>query len=272
MYRIVATDLDGTLLKNDKTISPFTESELKRINDLGVIFLPSTGRTHVEIPEPVRKLPFLRYALCCNGGAVYDYELEKYIFETTIDLSLGLEVLHFLKDYPVCPSFVINGKRYVQGDETDHIPEEILRIMAKGILFNCTGLYELETKVKELNSGIQKMMIYPNKPEYRDEVMAVLSKQFPQLEVSSSGPSYIEVNAKGIDKGVALHKFCDLLNIDIKDTMVFGDAENDIAMLKVAGLSVVMDNGTDKAKEYADQICPSNEDDGVAKTLQEYIY
>ena len=73
MYRVVAADLDGTLLRSDKTVSEETIGELRRITEKGVFFIPSTGRTHRELPEALRKLPFLRYALCCNGGAVYDY-------------------------------------------------------------------------------------------------------------------------------------------------------------------------------------------------------
>ena len=272
MYKIVAADLDGTLLRNDKTISPLTREELERINDLGVIFLPSTGRTHVEIPKPVMELPFLNYGLCVNGGAIYDYKEEKYIFQTTIPVETAIEVYHFLKDYPVCPSCVINGRRLVQGDEDGEISDFIKGVMAKGILFNCTGVYDMESEIRKINDDIQKMLVYTLDPKYREEVMKALNDRFPQLQISSSGPSFIEVNANGIDKGVALKRFCELKGVAIEDTMVFGDAENDISMLKAGGLSVVMENGSEETKAVADVICPSNEDDGVALTLQKYIY
>ena len=272
MYKIIAADLDGTLLRNDKSISPFTFAELERINSLGVIFLPSTGRTHVEIPKPIRDLPFLNYGLCVNGGAIYDYKEEKYIFQNTIPMETAIEVYRFLKDYPVCPSCVINGKRFVQSDENGKISDYILGVMAKGIQFNCTGTYDIESKIKEINNDVQKMLIYPLDPKYRDEVMNALKEKFPQLQISTSGPSFIEVNAYGIDKGVALQRFCELKDVDIKDTMVFGDAENDISMLKAGGYAVVMENGTPPTIAVADEICPSNEDDGVALTLKKYIY
>ena len=271
MYKIVAADLDGTLLRNDKSISPFAREELERINELGVIFLPSTGRTHVEIPQPIRELPFLNYGLCVNGGAIYDYKEEKYIFQNTIPIKTAIEVYSFLKDYPVCPSCVINGRRLVQGDENGEISDFIKGVMAKGILFNCTGVYDMESQIRKLNCDIQKMLIYTMDPKYREEVMGALKKSFPQLQISSSGPSYIEVNANGIDKGVALKRFCELKGVDTKDTMVFGDAENDISMLKAGGLSIVMENGTKETKAVADVICPSNEEDGVAITLKKYI-
>ena len=270
MYRVIACDLDGTLLKDDKTISEKTAKALRRITEKGVIFLPSTGRTHRELPGALKELPFLRYALCCNGGAVYDYEKDEYIYEDSIPHDLAVEVLGYARTLPVYETVVVNGERIVQGDENDEIVDYIRKVAVKGILFNFKGAHDVKEAFASKNMNAQKILLYLAENGNRDEVIEDLSTRFPELAVSSSGPLFIEVNIKGVDKGKALKNFCELMDIPVTESMAFGDAENDISMLEAAGLAVVMENGTEKTKQHADIICASNNDDGVAETIDEY--
>ena len=271
MYRVVAADLDGTLLRSDKTISEETIGELRRITEKGVFFIPSTGRTHRELPGALRKLPFLRYALCCNGGAVYDYREQRYIYEETIPYDLALEVLEYTKTIPVYESVVVNGERICKGKDDGSICEYIRKRAVKDILFNFTGASDVKKAFAAKHSDSQKMLLYLDDRADRETVIRGLRERFPQLEVSSSGPVYIEVNVKGVDKGKALTRFCKMQNIPVEESVAFGDAENDLTMLDAAGLAVVMENGTDEAKRHADMVCPSNDEDGVRIALQKLI-
>ncbi|MBQ6654872.1 MAG: HAD family phosphatase [Erysipelotrichaceae bacterium] len=269
MYRVLACDLDGTLLRDDKTISEETKEALRKITEKGVIFLPSTGRTHRELPTILRDLPFLQYALCCNGGSVYDYRKDCYIYEDAIPHDLALEVLQFVKTLPVYETVVVNGARIVKGDENDEICDYIRQVAVKGLLFNFTGAHDVKAAFAKTEMDAQKFLLYLAEGADRDQVMSQLSEQFPQLLVSSSGPKFIEVNIRGVDKGKALIRFCQLMNVPIEESMAFGDAENDISMLDAAGRAVVMENGTPETKKHADMICPSNNDDGVRKVIEE---
>lgn len=271
MYRLVAADLDGTLLRTDKTISEETIEELKRITEKGVCFIPSTGRTHCELPDALKNLPFLRYALCCNGGAVYDFQEKRYIYEETIPYDLALELLDYVKSIPVYESVAVNGERICRGDEEGNICEYIRNRAVKGILFNFTGAYDVKKAFAEKKMGAQKFLLYLDDGADKEEVIKDLRERFPQLEISSSGPIYIEVNVKGVDKGKALANFCKMQGIPIEESIAFGDAENDLTMLDAAGLAVVMENGTEEAKRHADMICPSNDADGVKIALQKLI-
>ena len=269
MYRVLACDLDGTLLRDDKTISEQTKEAIKRITDKGVIFLPSTGRTHRELPSLLNELPFLQYALCCNGGSVYDYRNDRYIYEDAIPHDLAVEVLEFVKSLPVYETVVVNGARIVKGDENDEICSYIRTVAVKGLLFNFTGAHDVKAAFARTGMDAQKFLLYLAEGADRDQVMRQLAERFPQLLISSSGPVFIEVNIKGVDKGKALRKFCELMNVPIDQSMAFGDAENDISMLEAAGKAVVMENGTPETKKHADVICPSNNDDGVRKVIEE---
>lgn len=269
MYRILACDLDGTLLRDDKTISAQTAAELKRISDKGVFFLPSTGRTHRELPEALRDLPFLQYALCCNGGTVYDYQKQKYIYEDAIPYETALRVLDYVKKLPVYETVVVNGERIAKGDENGEICDYIRKTAVKGILFNFTGAADVKEAFALRHQDAQKMLLYPAEDADYRKVMDELKEQFPELEISSSGPKFIEVNVKGVDKGKALSNFCAMMEIPIEESIAFGDAENDISMLKAAGKAIVMANGTEETKKHADIICKSNNDDGVRRMIEE---
>lgn len=271
MYRVVATDLDGTLLRTDKTISEETIAEFARISGKGVFFIPSTGRTHRELPAAIRDLPFLHYALCCNGAAVYDYKEKRYIYEETIPYELALELLEYTKSIPVYESVVVKGERICKGDDEGNICEYIRNRAVKDILFNFTGACDVKAAFAEKRMDAQKLLLYLDDRADREAVIRDLRERFPQLEISSSGPIYIEVNVKGVDKGKALGNFCRMLNIPLEETIAFGDAENDLTMLDAAGLAVVVENGTEEAKRHADLICPSNNEDGVKAALQKLI-
>lgn len=121
------------------------------------------------------------------------------------------------------------------------------------------------------NNGVQKIMVYPAALDKKDYVIEELGRRFPELEITTSGPMYVEINAKGIDKGRTLKLLCEKLSMTIDNAIAFGDAGNDLAMLKAAGYAVVPENGTDEAKEFADMICPSCDDDGVRRALEELI-
>ena len=269
MYKVLACDLDGNLFRDDKLISKETAAALQRISDKGVIVLPSTGRTHLELPSLLQDLSFLRYALCCNGGVVYDYQENRYVYEETIPYELTVRVLDYVKKLPVYESVVVDGKRIGKGDENNEVCEYIRQFAVKGILSNIDGAYDVKEAYADRHLDAQKLLLYPGEDADKEAVMKDLRSAFPELEVSSSGPKLIEVNIKGVDKGKSLKIFCEMMEIPIEESIAFGDAENDISMLKAAGMAVVMENGTAETKKHADLICPSNNDDGVRKTIEE---
>ena len=162
MYKIVACDLDGTLLRDDKTISEETVEILKKVTQMGVVFLPSTGRTHRELPPVIRELPFLRYALCCNGAAIYDYEKNAYIYEDAIPHDIALKVLEYVKTIPVYETVVVNGERIAKGDENDELIDYIKEKAVKGILFNLKGAHDVKAAFSERKQDAQKIMLYLN--------------------------------------------------------------------------------------------------------------
>ena len=267
MFRLVATDLDGTLLRSDKTISKETEEVLSSLYERDVFFVPTTGRAHIELPGPVRGIAHLRYAITCNGGGVYDYHEQRYIYNFTIDKELGERVLKFSESLPVYPSFVCDGKRYVLAGEDGKIPDHIIKRAARGVLDTAHASRNLYATLEEMQDGLQKIFLYSDDETLTPDIISRLQDAFPELFITTSGPIFIEINAPGIDKGKTLRLLCEHLGIPIEESIAFGDAANDLSMLKAAGCAIVPENGTDEAKALADLPCESCNDDGVRKAL-----
>ena len=268
---LIASDLDGTLLRSDKTISIETKNLLYALHEKGVLFVPSTGRSHTELPEAIRELSFLKYAITCNGGGVYDYDEGQYLFNYTIEKSMAKQVLEFCKKVPVCPTMVCEGERYIETDATGRISEFVRKIASPGILELATESEDLSVTLENIETEVQKIMLYPLEIDRREEILLELKKRFPGLAITTSGPMYIEVNAGGIDKGKTLNALCEHLKIPISHVVAFGDAGNDIAMLQAAGYAVVPKNGSEEAKKYADRFCETCDEDGVRKALTELM-
>ena len=271
MFRLVATDLDGTLLRSDKTISKETEEFLSSLYEKDIFFVPTTGRSHRELPDPVRRIEHLRYAITCNGGGVYDFDEQRYIYNFTIDKELAERVLRYSESLPVYPSFVCDGKRYVLTEADGKISDYVLRRAAAGVLDLAQPSRNLFATLQEMTSGLQKIFLYSKDDDLTPGIIARLKEEFPELFITTSGPIFIEINAAGIDKGKTLRLLCEHLNIPIEESVAFGDAANDLAMLKAAGCAVVPANGTDEAKALADLNCESCDDDGVRKALERLI-
>lgn len=268
MFRLVATDLDGTLLRSDKTISHKTEKMLSSLGKRGVYYVPSTGRTHRELPDPVRGIAQLRYAITCNGGGVYDFNERRYVYNFTIDKDLGERVLRFCESLPVYPTIVCDGKRYILTGTDGKVADYVIQRAAPGIVEKATRSRDLVASLKGTAAGLQKVFLYAKGEDLTAGIVSKLQGEFPELTITTSGPIYVEVNASGIDKGRTLRLLCDYLGIPVGESIAFGDAANDLAMLKAAGCAVVPRNGTAEAKAVADIICESCDDDGVRMTLE----
>ena len=268
MYRLLAMDLDGTLLRSDKTISQQTVDTLTALSQQGVYFVPCTGRTHIELPRVIRDLPFLNYAITTNGGGIYDYVNGKYICSFGIDNETAIRVFEHAENWPVYPSMVVNGVRMIQADETGKIPQFVMENAAKGIVATAVACPDLKQYLRDSGESAQKILFYPSDADTGVRIIEKLREAFPELAITKSGPLFVEVNAQGIDKGKTLHLLCRHLGVDISETAAFGDAENDIPLLDAAALAVVTANGTQETKKHADLICDSCDNDGVRKALE----
>ena len=270
--KMVCLDLDGTLLNHEKTITQRTRRALERAAEAGVLVVPTTGRFFSGIPQAVRDLPFIRYAIVCNGAQLYDRAEDRILRRWDIPLDRAMAVLDYMDTLPVIYDCFLDDWSYV-GDgylETmdTYIPDPVI----------CAALRKLRKPVGSLRrflaergEPVQKLQMFFRDRAVQDRVTAEMPGLFPDMAITSAMDNNLEINAGEATKGHGLKALCGLLGVDPRDTVAFGDGVNDLTMIRAAGLGVAMGNGVPALKAEADRVALTNEEDGVAVLLEELL-
>lgn len=269
--KLVALDLDGTLLNSAKQISSQTMETLQKAADQGVIIVPSTGRSVDGIPDEIVALPFVQYALTLNGAVVVNIRTKEVIYESNFTKEEAMQLWKHLQQYDALSDCAIDGELYMEHQAFDRLsdfgqsPERIalFRRTRKETFSIREMLLREETRVAKMN------LLFEN-PLKRINAKYEL-EQLPYIEVSSSMEKNLEINKKGGNKGAGLLALAKYLNITKDEIMACGDSDNDYSMIKAAGLGVAMENGLDEIKHIADRITLSNDQDGVAHAIKQWV-
>ena len=270
--RMIATDLDGTLLTSEKELTARTRAALEAAAAAGIEIVPATGRILCGLPGPVRELPFLRYAVTVNGAAVCDVRSGETLYEATIDTDTALAVLEYFDTLPVIYDAYIDGQGYMPAAMYESAAEFVRNPHSLKLV------YDLRRPVPDLKAFIaggrrraQKIQLFSKETGFRDIVIPQMRRRFPSLAVSSSMSANIEVNSGEAGKDRGLLELAARLGIRPSEILAFGDEINDIPMLRAAGCGVAMGNGCDEAKAAADAVAPGNDSDGVAWVIDRLL-
>lgn len=270
--KLIAFDLDGTFLNNDKTIPQKNIDALCAAAGRGIHIVPATGRIHSGVPEAVRALPFIRYYICINGAYVYDAVEDRPIYSADVPLDIALRFYEEMDKLPVmCDCYQDNSGFITQKmyDEADYyVPDKGILHLVKTLR---VPVPELKEYLRQKGKDVQKLQAYFHDISLRDRELERLPKLFPELLFSTSVSNNIEVNSRLAGKGNGLKALCRELKIDIADTAAFGDSLNDEDMLSAAGLGIAMANALESTKRAADVLTLSNNDAGVAAGIEKYI-
>ena len=267
--KLIALDLDGTLLNSDKRLSERNRAALSAAAEAGIEIAPSTGRFYRGIPESVRALPFVRCAITINGAQVVDLRSGETIYTAEVPLDQALEFLAFLDTLPVIYDCYVNGWGYVTAWMRDRAEDYIDYVHSLNMLRELRSpVPELKAWLQEQGKGVQKLQLYTRDRAKREELLQTLAEKFPALVFTTSLPNNIEVNCAAANKGDALLALAAHLGITQAQTMAFGDGLNDLAMLRAAGCGVAMGNAHPELKAAADLVTADCDADGVAAVIE----
>ena len=269
--KLILLDLDGTLLTTDKKISPANYAALEQAAAKGIHIVPCTGRFFRGMPEAVRALPFLHYAITINGADIYDAKADKSLHQALISPQRADEVFAVLDTLPVIYDCFQDGWGWM--DQTFYDIADLYgmgEVRPEWIRKMRTPVEDFRGTIRRRNRGIQKTQMFFRDMALRARMLDELPLRFPDLSVTTSLVNNIEINSGDAHKGAALLELCRHLNIDPAETMAFGDGLNDVTMIKTAGIGVAMGNATQRVKDVADFITDSNDNDGVARAIQHF--
>lgn len=269
--KMIGMDLDGTLLTTQKELTAYTKQVLKRAAEQGIIVMPATGRPLRGITEDLLEFSEFRYAVTANGGRVVDLRSGESLCEELVPVDAARKILKIFEHFDTLREIYFDGTGYAQADmlrDVGRYLEE--QPMMEYLLRTRVAVPDLWEKFEKENRGADKVQGLFVSMEEREQALEEL-RAVPGIEITGALKKNIEVNAAGVNKGRAMIRLGERLGIRREEIMAFGDGTNDLKMLKEAGTGVAMENAKEEVKKAADYITASNDEEGVARFIEEYV-
>ncbi len=289
MYKLITIDLDGTLLNRYGEVTEYTKDIIKKTTNKGVLVVLASGRISESVLTIAKEIGADKYYISGNGSVLYDMQKDEILYENYLTKEKVLEIIE------LCDKNSIYYNIYTEN-----------AVLAKSLNYN-VAFYNYENTKKSSdkktdinivedmynyirNSNLNKFLKITICDENKIVFSSILRKiknisDIDVLEVSHMsqkkiktgtkevevGYFYTEVSSKNVDKWFAIEKVMELENIKKEEVMALGDNNNDIVMIKNAGLGVAMGHSNEQVKKVADYITADNNEDGVAKAIERYV-
>ena len=269
--KLVASDLDGTLLNKNKEITPRLFDALKKLDELGIYFVPSTGRPFGTVPQAIKELPFLKYVITSNGATIYDATEKKNIIENYLTPEAVDAVIEIARELPVITEYFIEGKAYIAKKVYDDLtPFDLTESHVTYIKNSRTPVENFWDEMKRNNTVLENINLVFRDMELRKKTWDRL-KALGLASVTAATTKNIEITSLYATKAKALEKLCEVLCFTRENVLAMGDGDNDMPMIQFAGIGVAMANGEEHIKQAADIIADDCNDFGAAKILEQII-
>jgi len=267
-FDLLVLDVDGTLHNSHREISDATKNALIEAQKRGKTIAIASGRSIAGIRQTASAISLEEYGgyvIAYNGTTVINCKTGECIYNQTLPADLIAPVYEEAAKLQVAIMAYRDSAKeiIVAGGVTDYV--------AADAAASCVTIRETDQFVKELSFSINKIFV-SGEPDKMKEVERILQRKFGSvLNVFRSDPYYVELLPKYTDKGVAVDKLVKYMDITKERVMCVGDSNNDLPMLRYAGMGVAMGNASDRIKEQADYVTDSNDDDGIVKVIEKFM-
>ena len=271
-YKIVASDLDGTLLNKEQTVSEENLCAISEIKRLGVEFVPTTGRGMNEVNLSLINSPDIRYVITSNGAVAFDKNIGKPILTRYISKDAVRLVLESVRPYNVFIVVHEGGKTYFDKNKYN---TEFLNTCGIDAYFghiisqHAEAVEDFESFL--LSSGEMELIALFFEFDEATCSCKQIFEDSRRLCAVAPHTNYLEVYSSDAGKGKTLTALSDMLGIDIADVIAVGDSKNDSSMIEEAGLGLAVANACDALKELADQTICDNSQHIAKYVLENFI-
>ena len=268
-YRLIALDVDGTLLNSGLELTPGNRDAIRRAAEAGKVVALSTGRCLSEIRGVVADVPEIRYMVCENGSCVYDRKYDHTIHVAPIPPEEVRYILDILRGERVATQVFHENQSYF--DQPDERFAEACGVGVYRETFRRTAVFDVKLfdDYGTRPFRIEKMNLYFEEADAQERVHALLAAK--PLKLAPSFGYMLEVVSEHADKGHGLRELCAHLRIPVEASIAVGDSMNDVEILRAAGFSVAMGNACPEAKQAAHAVAPDCDHDGVAWVIENYL-
>ncbi len=261
-YRMLVTDLDNTLLDEDKKASPEDLAAIRRLTAAGYLFTFATGRGPGSTGRYFSELGANVPAIIFNGARIMDFASGKMLFNATLKREPAIRAIKHAKALGL--STIAFGAESCLTEKADYWKS----YYEKATGADCLLVEDLAEHSAALPSGMEltKIILF-SEPERRDGIIEEFTRGFPEFHTVGTTPNYTEILPFGISKGFALEKLSRYLGVDMGSIVTVGDAPNDIEMIECAGLGAAVANADDVVKACADIMVRQAGKGGIAELI-----
>ena len=263
--KLIAVDIDGTLLNSKKEMTQATVDALEAAAKAGIHVCICTGRPWTECRAYTDRLPGIRYMVTCTGTQVIDMQTGADIFRKALSADELRMLYKIVTAYGTVPE-IFDETNSVHNRASDIADADFWGVFLETVQKNHIPEEDLDAYVEHYHDVTNKIHMYFRdlscKPKLWEEL-----KKLP-YEIMESAPDDLEIMPLGVDKGLGLQKLAEYLGLKAEEVMALGDGGNDVGMFRYAGTAVAMKNAGEAAKAAADRVSNyTNDEDGVAKEV-----
>ncbi len=290
MYKLIAVDLDGTLLNSYGNISEKNKNSIKKSMEKGAEVVIASGRPVSSAKAYANEAGANKYVICGNGSVLYDIQKEQILYNKSIDKQKVLQIIKICEENSIFYSIYtenltiaksLNYNILFYNNENKKMPDD-----KKTNIKIINNIYKYlednpNTEILKITVCDENSIIFGGIVKRLKEIkdIDVLEVQHMARKVITSGTKeieieyhYTEITSKNVNKWNAIEKLADILKIQKEEIMAIGDNMNDKEMIENAGLGIIMENSAPYMKKFADKVVSNNNEDGVSEALEKYVF
>ncbi|ADQ14614.1 Cof-type HAD-IIB family hydrolase [Halanaerobium hydrogeniformans] len=262
--KLLALDLDGTLLKDDLTISSRNKEAIKKARQKGVEVVIATGRPNSAAMKYIEELELDSYLITYNGALIKDLKKDRIVKHSPVELEMSYEILDYVKANDLYLNIYLQDQIFCNKEcEERQYYEELMGVEPTLVKNKFKKVFDQQST---------KLLIIEKDLEETEKIFNHLSAKYAdKLKFNRSIIDCIDIMDKSVSKGNALKTLVDLLGLNSEQLVAIGDRNNDLEMIKYAGVGVAVSSGEKILKDAADYITTSNNEDGVAEYIEKFI-
>ncbi len=269
--KLLACDIDGTIMNSCNKLTDRTKDTLQKVVNSGIKLVIATGRSFNAIDPKIMSIKGIEYAIVANGSAIYDIASRKCIYKDEMDTDTAINILASTENFDVFPSVFVGADIYANRLAYDSL-------LASGVEASMLNYFKMsripvdnvKDFLKQKKQSVAKIFLLMNNRSEKEKIIESLAL-FDNVFITSSGLNNIEIVSKTADKSTALKFIGEKFKISKNEIMSAGDSPNDIGMFKASGFSIAMGNAYDEVKKIANFVTDTNDNDGLAKALENFI-
>ena len=266
--KLIALDLDGTVLTDSNTLSDRVKRSLERAIQSGIEVVAASGRPYGSMPKNVLGIDGLNYSITSNGAAVHDNSGRR-IHSSLISENDVISLLKITEEFDLIFEAYVDGLTYTDS-----------RYTANPLKYGCSEAYVDYVKASHGHIDNMREFIYNHRRELdsieivctdakkRAHIRQLVKDSTCEFYITSSSENFIEFMDKSATKGNAVDWLCKHLDVKTENTFACGNADNDADMIERAGFGAAVENASKLCLDCADIIVPSNNNDGVARLIE----